>query len=778
MLGFFRSWPRAARITVYVTTLTVLVASAAAAAVLVSIRRSFPQTSGTLEVAGLVGDVRVVRDGNGIPRIYADDVRDLFFAQGYVQAQDRFWQMDAARHHAGGRLAELVGSEALASDKVMRTLGLRAIAEQELDLLDPDTRAKVEDFSGGVTAYLRTHADSEMSLEYAVLALHGLDYKAEPWTAVDTLMYLKALAWELDTSASAERDRAILAARFTPAQIDQIAAPAASTWRAWVVGPERTASGLPILATDLQLPVSLPSRGYQMGLHCAALTDQCPYDVTGISIPGLPGVLAGRNGNVAWGIADNDADVSDLFLEQVEDHSYLRDGVWVPLEEREETIEIAGERAFTYTARRTVHGPLLSDVAVPWARAGANAAVPEGSPERGSGYAVAVSSPVLAPDRTMAGLLGLARATSWEEFRAAASEVGGFSWTLLYADTSGSIGYQATGTRPLRGHALGQSSGESPRPGWSAAYDALGVLPAESLPHGLDVGPEIVLAAADTPRVRDRLAVSAADGALGVAEMSAIQADSWNRLAPVLVPYLLDIELTGFDAIGQRLLRAWDFTQPVDSAAAAYFNAVYRNILLLAFNDDLPGDLAPHDDGAWAEIVATLVQEPSSAWWDDQRSEDVVEDRDAVLRQAMLDARDETIRMQDRNPARWRWGHHHGLDLKNLAFDLRGSWLGAKLLNRGGTQLPGSGASVSAARWDPQDPYRIVRAPAIRMVVSLADTAQSEESAWVSLTGVSGHAFSDYYTDQTKAYAAGTAVPLHWAERPGRTLTLVPARTE
>ncbi len=157
--------------------------------------------------------------------MYAGSSHDLFYAQGFVQAQDRFYEMDIRRHITAGRLAEMLGEDALETDKFIRTMGWRRVAEEELSLLDPATLTYLEAFSDGVNAYIESHSPSQMSLEYSVLALNGLDYAPEEWSPADSVAWLKAMAWDLRGNMEDEISRAILAGRHSESDIDELYPP-------------------------------------------------------------------------------------------------------------------------------------------------------------------------------------------------------------------------------------------------------------------------------------------------------------------------------------------------------------------------------------------------------------------------------------------------------------------------------------------------------------------------------------------------------------------------
>lgn len=825
----------------------------------VTVRKPFPTVDGEINVPGLGAEVEVTRDENGIPQVYADTSADLFYAQGFVQAQDRFFEMDFRRHVTSGRLAELLGGEALETDMYIRTMGWRRVAEQELSLLSPETLGYLEAYSAGVNAYIDSHSPSEMSLEYSALALNGLDYTPEAWTPADSVAWLKAMAWDLRGNMDEEIERAIASVRHTPEEIESLypaypydrhrpivgqggvvdgvfeqdasgsgsrkpARPALSPdlvdaleamntglksmpdlmgkgkgigSNSWVVNGEHSTTGSPILANDPHLGISVPGIWYQMGLHCRKLSDACPFDVSGFTFSGVPGVVIGHNQQIAWGFTNLGPDVVDLFLEKVDGKNYVYDGELKPLIAHDEEIEVFGrDEPVKFAIRSTAHGPLLSDVSAQLSTVGANAPVAEGSPARDRGYAVALSWTALTPSRTADAIFMFDAATSWDEFRTAAKEFAVPSQNLVYADTDGHIGYQAPGLIPIR---KSGNTGDYPAEGWLPANDWTGnYIPFDALPSVLDPDKGMIATAnqpvveADYPyflgsswdygyrsqRIMDLLDKS---DKLSVEDMSQIQLDTRNGFAATFVPYLLDIDLPSqYLAGGQRLLRDWDFKQPADSAAAAYYNAVWRQTLALTFHDDLPESIRPGGGDRWFEVMRHLLAEPDNGWWDDNETETEIETRDGILFEAMSLARDELVELQARRPADWTWGHHHVMNLENESLGQSDIGLVRWLFNRGGYQTSGGGSIVNATDWDANAGYEVTAAPSMRMVVSLADF---DESTWINLTGVSGHAFNKHYVDQTELWVEGKTLPWHFsrAEVEGaaeETLTLVPSESE
>jgi penicillin amidase len=859
----FRKLPKPLRVTTYVAIGLVLVLVVVLVIGTVLARRPLPQTSGTLELPGLTGEVEVIRDEHGIPQIYADTTEDLMRAQGYVHAQERFFEMDVRRHATAGRLAELFGEDALETDAYVRTMGWRRVAAEELALIKPETRAALEAYADGVNAYLDDKDPSDIALEYTVLNLGGLDYRPAPWDPVDSLAWLKAMAWDLRGNMQDEIDRVITADAVGEEAIDELwpaypfdehraivdqgaviddvfeqdatmsgtRLPQRSPWSAgrqpeiadavgrvkhgldrmpawlgrgdgigsnsWVIDGERSSTGAPILANDPHLGVSMPGVWMQVGLHCRTVEDDCPFDVAGFSFSGVPGVIIGHNADIAWGFTNLGPDVTDLYVERIEGDEWRYDRRLRPMETREEEIKVAGGRDVTITVRSTGHGPLISDVEEQLADVADDAPMdrPEQRPDEE--YAVALAWTALEPTATADAIFELNRAGDWDEFREAAADFAVPAQNLVYADREGHIGYQAPGLIPIR---KSGNDGVMPSAGWRPENDWTGeFVPFDALPNVLDPDEGFIVTAnqavidpatGDYPyfltddwdrgyraqRIRDL--IKDHDAELSVDDLLDLQLDTRNPMAPVLTPYLLDIGLSrGYYSDGKRLLRDWDFEQGAGSAAAAYYNAVWRSLLELTFHDDLPEDVWPDGGQRWYAVVERLLDQPSDAWWDDVTTDDVRENRDDILWSAMRAARDELTSRQSPSSEEWRWGDLHELELTSDTLGESGIGMVEWLFNRDGWEAPGGGSAVDATSWDAAEGYEVTAAPSMRMVVSLADF---DDSRWVSLTGVSGHPFSDHYTDQTDLWAQGESLAWPYSadevEAAGEDiLTLVPA---
>ncbi|MEJ3405899.1 penicillin acylase family protein [Rathayibacter sp. YIM 133350] len=500
-----------------------------------TVQRGFPTLSGRLDIPGLHHDVTVYRDRAGIPQIVADNAADLFMAQGYVHAQDRFWEMDFRRHTTAGRLSELFGASQVGTDTFLRTLGWRAVAEKEVALLDPTTLGYYEAYADGVNAYLAKHSGADLSLEYAILGIQNPDYHPEKWTPVDSVAWMKAMAWDLRSNLGDEIDRALLATQLTPEQVAQLhpaypygahptitggeSAPAALSVtpltdaatqpaytaslrqlresldalpeligtagadigsNSWVVSGSLTDTGKPLLANDPHLGASVPSVWYQSGLRCSQVGPECPFDVAGFGFSGVPGVIIGHNARIAWGFTNAGPDVTDLYLEKVTGENYEIDGTTVPLNSHTEKIKVAGGDPVTITIRSTGHGPLVTGLTPQFGDIAEK--YPTASGQAAGDYQLALQWTALSPGTTPSSIFAMDRANNWGDFRAAAALFAVPAQNLVYADVDGNIGYQMPGLVPQRR----SGDGTVPQPGWTSATDWNGFVPFEALPSELN----------------------------------------------------------------------------------------------------------------------------------------------------------------------------------------------------------------------------------------------------------------------------------------------------
>lgn len=855
-----------------------VIALIAAGVVAFTVQRSFPQLDGDIALPGLLAETTVQRDELGIPVITAENAHDLFYAQGFVHAQDRFWEMDFRRHVTSGRLSELFGESQVETDVFLRTLGWHHIAAQEVEALDPVVRDYYEAYAEGVNAYLDDRDAADVSLEYSVLGLQNADYEIEPWTAVDSVAWLKAMAWDLRSNIGDEIDRALLAQDHTPAEIaafyppypedhpviapteptptpapvatpapdatpapgetpapDATPAPgetpaadaapegaggsaetavaASVDWSAidrlmtsasappveglgealgdvgegigsnsWVVSGRFTESGQPLLANDPHLGGSLPSVWHQVGLRCAEVSEECPFEVSGFGFSGVPGVIIGHNAKVAWGFTNLTSDVTDLYIERVSGDQYLRDGALVPLEIRPETITVAGGDDIEIEVRSTVHGPILPGspydeiAADPYIGTGVDETLAAANAPIEGEYAVSLRWTALEVGNAASSIFALDRAQNWDEFRAAAALFDVPAQNLVYADVEGNIGYQTPGKLPIRR----EGDGSVPLPGWSSGYDWHGYIPFDQLPTRLNPEEGFIVTANNAvvddeypyvltrdwdygwraARITELLEREIAAGQVDAETMHAIQSDDqfWmgKRLAAVLVDENVAAEVDDRTAEALDLLTLWDAQNSADSAAAAFANVFWRTLVQEVVVENDPS-MPLGDQGRLFAVFDQLLDDPESPWW--TNADAGVSGRSEMLAHVAEIATEELVRLQGDTPSRWTWGALHTITLRSDSFGTSGIAPIEWLFNRGPEPVSGGSSVVNANGWSLEsDGYEVVTVPSMRMVVDLDDL---DASTWNHLTGASGHAFHQNYTDQFELWRAKQATP--WA---------------
>jgi len=500
-------------------------------------RGPLPQATGSITVPGLDAPVEILRDRYGIPHIYASTMHDVFFAQGLTQAQDRWWQMEFARHIGSGAIQELTGANAdvMGTDVFIRTAGWREAAERDVQTLPEEVLAVMQAFADGVNAYIRSRTPSQLALEYRLLGLTGVQIEVEDWTPVDTIVWGKVMSWNLtDTGGDDQTRDAILAslgpemlADYIPqwpygesptivdpadlpvtadsASVSASGAVPASVASAplfagsirdelaflgsrsttpgigsnnWVSTGTMTESGTPLLANDPHLGIQMPAIWYEIGLHCWPKSDACPLDVRGFALPASPGIIIGHNDRIAWGVTNVGADVLDLYRLTINPENELQyewNGEWRDFTVRDETIHFGdGGEPVTFQVRETHFGPVLNDNRLN------DAGLPRGFNNEDP---LAMRWTGLDEGTLFQAVYQLNLARDWNEFRTALSFWNVPAQNFVYADINGNIGYQMPGSMPIR---PADVTGTISIEGSSDAVMWQGYIPYDNLPRILN----------------------------------------------------------------------------------------------------------------------------------------------------------------------------------------------------------------------------------------------------------------------------------------------------
>jgi penicillin amidase len=553
----------------------------------------------------------------------------------------------------------------------------------------------------------------------------------------------------------------------------------------WVVGPELSDSGGALLANDPHLGISMPSVWYMNGLHCRAVTADCPYDVVGVSFPGLPAVVLGHNARIAWGATNTGPDVQDLFVESLDDanpDNYLFKGESVPFTIRQEVIEVAGVDTYEYEIRETVHGPILNSVDDRLAEAPPLALRWTATSEE---------------DGTFEAILGLNTAADFEEFRAALASYGAPSQNFVYADVDGHIGYVLPGHIPIR--ADDADDGGRIRDGSDGKHEWTGMIPIEELPWQLDPAGGRIISAnnaavdADYPhfmsndwdpgyrarRIGELLDGAAESGDLTAEQFREIQMDGQVPRAALWTPFIEKAEPETADgrAVRDRIL-SWDGDSRVGSAGTSAFLVTEFRLIRGLFDDELE-ELARDYVGSTASWQATiaLLDDPESPWWDDVTTTERKETQAEVVNRA-LDAAGSDLRKAFGDPAGWTWGRLHTATFREQTLGTSGIGPLEAYFNKGPVSLAGAAGAIdntyyrpSTAYPDPNDPdfvpvpatgiFNVTNLPSYRFTIDMTDL---DGARIVQTTGQSGNPFDSHYGDLIDEWASGGTIPLPFTE--------------
>jgi penicillin G amidase len=722
-------------------------------------RQSLPRAEGEIALPGLGASAEVLRDAHGVPHIFAASIEDAHFALGFVHAQDRLWQMEMNRRIGSGRLAEILGPGALDTDRFMRTLGLRRVAEANLERYDAHTRQLLGAYAAGVNAFLGTRP--VLPPEFWILGV-----SPEPWTPADSVVWTKVMALDLGGNWRSEVLRMRLSRVLPTARIQEFLAPypgdatpplpdlralyaglekklapekvfsaadAIGGSNSWVVSGARSASGKPLLANDPHLGLTAPPVWYFAHVSAPGL------NAIGATLPGVPAVLVGRNDRVAWGLTNTGADVQDLYLERL-------DGLFT---EREEVIKVKGAPEERLRVRLSRHGPVISEV---------SRSALEAAPR---GYAVALAWTALAEDDlTMQAALKLARASDWNGFLAGARELHAPPQSASYADVDGNIGFITAGRIPLRKPA-NDLRGQAPAPGWDARYDWIGYIPFEQLPQALNPPSGTIVLANHKVlppkyshhitydwqppyRARRIEQLLAATERHSASTFRAMQADVVSLAARELLPRFLT-------ARPVEKLQAWDGTMAADRQEPLLMAAWWREFARGVYADEL-GEAFRANWNARAVFISNVLSKQPQ-WCDDvktQRTESCDEVLVAAYDRALAD-------LQRRYGEGGTWGQAHVARHRHRPFT-RQEWL-ARLFD---IRVPSGGDAytVNAGAVDFNDeaePFANRHAASMR---TITDWADPQASVFIHSGGQSGNPLSAHYRNFTDAWARGEYVPM------------------
>jgi penicillin G amidase len=769
-------------------------------------RSALPQLDGAVRVSGVSAPVTVTRDAHGVPDIEATTLDDLFFAQGYVTAQDRLWQMDVMRRFAAGEMSELLGPALLEHDREQRILGLRATARKRTVALTPHDREYFDAYARGVNAFLNSHLD-RLPIEFRLIG-----YKPQPWQVEDSLLLGARMVQDLNhgTYKSALVREKVLArlgpeltndlfvntswrdhppsgtgrrigdeerplrnqknddddddemdsgadsniAGLLPPGLMEVASQARATLvpgsNNWVVSGEHTVSGKPLLSNDMHLGHQMPNLWYEAHLHSGE------YDVIGVTLPGVPFVIVGHNRRVAWGFTNVGPTVEDLYVEIVNDQdAYQTPKGWQPLEHRNEVIHVKDQSDVTVDVALTRHGPIITDL------------IP------GETRKIALRWTLY--DSLHNPFFGINSAQNWDQFQQAFAQLPAPGQNVVYADVDGHIGYHTTGHVPIRT----AGDGSLPVSGADDQHEWKGYIPFDKLPSIYDP-PSGILATAnsrispdkypysistewDPPWRTDRIYQVLDSGRkFSAADMLSLETDvysAFDRFCAERFVYALDHvkNLSPRSQQARDLMRDWDGRLSIDSPAATIENRAQYELRRLLLEPKLgpapkqAADTNTHsDDGVFSWKSYRWFS--SSLWLENVLAKQPPRwlpngypNYESLLAAAV----DTAVNNPDapKDLTQWRWGAFAPIDIEHPVLNrlpLIGRWTGPGLHDQSGGGLT---IKQVGRTFGPSERYT-------------ADLADLDQSTLNTVTGQGGNFLSPYYMDQWNAWYEGTTFAL------------------
>jgi len=737
-------------------------------------RSTLSQTSGRISVPGLQKLVTVLRDPWGVPHIYAKTQDDLFFAQGFVAAQDRLWQMDLWRRQGEGKLAEILGPSAVERDRFARLLRYRGDLKKEYESYAPDARQIIEAFVRGVNFFIESALKSGRDRLPIEFQLTGV--KPEPWTPEVCLT--RMAGYVMTRNASTEVLRAQLARELGTEMVDELietdpprrlelpqgldlegidnkvlaAATAAGASVSfsqnegsnnWVIDGSLSSTGKPILANDPHRQITLPSLRYLVHLVGPG------WNVIGAGEPSLPGVAAGHNERIGFGFTIVGIDQQDLYVEETNPanpNEYRSRGRWEPMRIEREQLKVKGRaEPFEIELKFTAHGPVIYEDA---ARHRAYALRWVGSEPGSAGYLTSLS---------------LDRARNWPEFLRALERWRVPSENLVYADVDGNIGWQAAGLTPVRRG----WSGLLPVPGAEGRYEWQGFLSLSDLPRSYNPAQHFIATANHNimpPRYRRELGyewaapfrfrriaevLSSAKSKFTIADFERLQHDEASLPARELTRLLKEAKGASAELRPYvEMLANWDGVLTKDSAAAALYEVWMTKLTPAVFKPHLPAKAWPMVAGR-ISLVKTIeaLKQPGPRWF----GQDAPAGRDAALLKSLEEAVAETQTKLGRDVAKWRWGSLHSAPFKHaLSTD------GAR---RGVFDLPSAerGGDANTVFATGGANFKQTSGASFREILDLADW---DRSVATNVPGQSGQPQSPHYGDLLPLWAEGRYFPL------------------
>lgn len=777
--------------------------------------------------------IEVYRNSFGIPHIVADNADDCFFALGFTHAQDRLWQMDLMRRIARGKTARIFGVNTLDADRFFRTLDIATIANNLQSGLSPESRKALERYTAGVNLFIENNVDN-LPFEF-----DALNYRPDPWTVTDCLCIERLMAFDMsmsfwtdlaigeiadtlgvqealsfipsypstsptvcDVSGKASRTDTVRSIADTRIRrlgraLSRDVATAMKNMRtqlgmtgmcsgsnSWVMTKhERGGKGV-ILANDPHLALGLPPRWYQVHLTCPQ------FNAVGCSIPGVPGIVSGRNDKIAWGITNVMLDDLDYFIERVDPtnpaYYLMASGSKAKFRFKRDTIEVRnGSRidSLYYDYRATSESNVISDATIT-KRQDSLFHYPASDRSFANRYVLTFSWTARERSDEFLAAIRILKSSSWSEFTEAVSHWGAPALNFTYADVAGNMGIAPSGIVPKRG----DGNANFPHPRWEGKYSWIGAHKATELPRTYNPPTRYVASANnlttrsspfylsslwEPPSRAERIVemlqeyqdYTARDAQFMQMDQRSLNAKTVLRYTlPVLVRDSLSFSTDERAAI--RMLQRWDHTMSADEIAPAVYTAFHERLMRNVFEFKISHEMYlryAFEGGIPVRKVNEVLTDSSAAWFGSEpgyaRSR-----RESCIRKSFRDGI-QTLRTRLGDAAQWQYGKLHRLVLRH-PFNEQKAF--QSVVSHEVPFVGGDATTVNNALWQIHNPFDVYVGASMRFVADMEDSVVYS----VVPGGSSGQPMDAHYADQIELWANGGYIPLPVSRIPARSFTL------
>lgn len=756
-----------------------------------------PKYEGTIHSNKIISDIEIYRDSFAIPYIIAESDEDVAFALGYLHAQERLFIMDLIRRAGEGRLAEILGEKALPLDKMFRSVGIKRSILENYDKYDPNVMKILEAYSNGVNQYIQENS-GKYSVEFDVLG-----YQPEKWKPLHSLIVIRMMGWELNLSWWVDFTYAELIEKFSKEKLLEILPdineknlqkiPQSKVANAltkefiqrniafrnlmgwsgsqvgsnnWAVNSSKSVFGKPIIANDPHLAFSAPGKWY------AVVINSKKWKAAGVTLPGVPGIVIGKNENISWALTNLMNDDADYYYEKLDSsqQNYFLDGKWQPLTIIKDTIKIKNQKDFVYEIKQTHRGPIISEIH-PFSF------IYNESGKKYNAMSMKWLGNMFSDE--MLAFLKINKAKNFNEFREALNYFALPGQNFVFADIDGNIGYVMGAKIPIRS----QSASTIISDGTNSANDWKGIVSKDEMEVIFNPSENFFATANNNlfPNFKYHISnlwepssrIDRINFLLRQKEKHSVkdfqnyQMDQTSEYAKQVVPYIIeafkDVKIKDKNlAESIELLENWDYEMsPYNQVTTIYqvfLKYLLRNIYLDEMEEDLFNKFLFIANVPYRSLLKVLQSD--SDWFDDINTNQV-ENKNSIIRKSLSDALTYLEKNYGKELSSWQWGRIHKVTFKH---PFSGSFnLLDRFINIGPFEIGGDGTTIfnteypfaksieefSAFR---HDEFENVLGPSMRFIF---DFAKPDEFYLILTTGQSGNLFSDHYYDMSQKWLEG-----------------------